>query len=125
MRGAARHRDIILIVEDDDDLRGALAAYLEGAGYTVVEAEDGKVALDQLRASRLFCLILLDLFMPVMNGWAFRAEQLRDPNVASIPVVVVSADTGTARKATALGAVGHLVKPVDFGRLLALVAQYC
>jgi CheY-like chemotaxis protein len=99
-------RDKILIVEDDDDLRGALAAYLEGAGYAVVEAEDGKVALDQLRASRLFCLILLDLFMP-------------------IPVVVVSADTGTARKATALGAVGHLVKPVDFGRLLALVAQYC
>jgi CheY-like chemotaxis protein len=115
----------ILVVEDDEDVRGALAAFLEGEGYRVVEAADGQQALERLRTPGSFCLILLDLFMPVMNGWAFRAEQLRDPELASIPVVVFSADAGTPQKAEQLGAAGHVVKPIDFERLLALVGQHC
>ena len=61
----------ILIVEDDSDVRESLAVFLEGEGYSVVEAEHGKEALRCLRSSTDFCLILLDLFMPVMNGWRF------------------------------------------------------
>src|SRR6266446_9079911 len=73
----------ILIVEDDADVRGALSAVLEGEGYRVVEAAHGQEALQHLRAdARGFCMILLDLWMPVMNGWEFRAEQLKDPTLA-------------------------------------------
>jgi CheY-like chemotaxis protein len=115
----------ILIVEDDSDVRGAMAALLEGEGYQVIEAEDGAAALRHLRSSEDVCLILLDLFMPVMNGWKFRDEQRRDPRIADIPVVVVSADAAAPQKAAALGAVDAMVKPSNFDRLLKLVAEYC
>jgi len=115
----------ILVVEDDADIRGALAAVLETSGYRVVEAENGKDALAHLRDPAVdVCLILLDLFMPVMNGWAFRAEQLRDPALATVPVVVVTADA-TAPSRGDLGATEYLTKPVDFDRLLAVVAEHC
>jgi CheY-like chemotaxis protein len=115
----------ILVVEDDHDVRGAVAALLEGEGYSVVEASHGEEALRHLRSSAPFCLILLDLYMPVMNGWRFRDEQLRDPTLAAIPVIVVSADAGTLDKAAALGAVEGMVKPIRFERLLELVAAHC
>jgi CheY-like chemotaxis protein len=123
MPGTA-HR--VLIVDDDDDVRGAFAAYLEGAGYGVVEAADGEEALRELHAApEAFCLIVLDLFMPNMNGSAFRAEQLGDPRLAAIPVVVISADSRTDQKAAALGAVAHLQKPVDMEALVSLVGTHC
>ena len=115
----------ILVVEDDPDIRDALAAVLETEGYDVAKASDGQEALGQLRTSATPSLILLDLYMPVMNGWAFRAEQLRDPKLASIPVVVVSADSRVANRAADLGAAGWVGKPIDFDRLLALVAIHC
>ena len=119
------HDKSILIVEDDDDVRESLAAFLEGEGYPVVEARDGAEALRQLRSSTEFCLILLDLFMPVMNGWSFRDEQLRDPTLAAVPVIVVSADVGAHEKAATLGAVDALVKPIHFDRLRVTVEQHC
>ena len=115
----------ILVVEDDQDVRDALATVLETEGYSVAKAADGQEALGQLRAASAPCVILLDLYMPVMNGWAFRDEQLRDPKLASIPVIVVSADTMVARRAADLGAAGYVGKPIDFDRLLALVATHC
>ena len=115
----------ILVVEDDPDTRDALAAVLETEGYDVAKASDGQEALGQLRTSATPSLILLDLYMPVMNGWAFRAEQLRDPKLASIPVVVLSADSRVANRAADLGAAGWVGKPIDFDRLLALVATHC
>jgi len=86
----------VLIVEDDADVRESLVAILESEGYRVLEAENGAVALDQLRRDVPVCLILLDLFMPTMNGWTFRDEQLRDPQLAPIPVIVISADAAAA-----------------------------
>ena len=120
------HGRRVLVVEDDADVRGALAAVLEVAGYQVVEAAHGGEALDHLRAaSKSFCMILLDLFMPTMNGWAFRAEQLRDPGLAAIPVVVISADARTEQKAGQLGALAHLKKPIDVDALVSLVDAHC
>ena len=119
------HAGSILIVEDDDDVREALAVYFELEGYSVVQAHDGAEALAALRTRTDICLILLDLFMPVMNGFEFRAEQLRDPALAEVPVVVVSADIATVQKAAALGAVDSIVKPIDFGRLRNTVEQHC
>lgn len=115
----------ILVVEDDQDVRESTAMILEAAGYRVVVAAHGEEALHRLRSSRPCCLILLDLYMPVMNGWAFRAEQLRDATLASIPVVVVSADGAVAQRAADLGAAGYVGKPIDFDRLLAVVAAHC
>jgi CheY-like chemotaxis protein len=116
----------VLIVEDEDDVRGAYAAFLEGAGYDVVEAADGLHALRELRAlPGEFCLILLDLFMPNMNGWTFRAEQLRDPGLATIPIVVVSADARIDQNAVQLGAIAHLQKPIDMDALVSLVDANC
>jgi CheY-like chemotaxis protein len=120
------HGRRVLVVEDDADLRGALAAVLEVEGYVVVEAAHGAQALEQLRAAAsTFCMILLDLFMPTMNGWAFRAEQMKDPDLAAIPVVVVSADATAATKARALGVVDYMTKPIDFDRLLSVVERHC
>ena len=123
-------RDTILVVEDDSDVRGALVALLEGAGYATVEAEHGGEALRLLRntstgSTSKVCLILLDLFMPEMNGWAFRTEQLNDPELAAIPVVVITADPGAAKRAMIPGVVASLTKPVEFDQLLRIVQRHC
>jgi CheY-like chemotaxis protein len=115
----------VLIVEDDSDTRAAVAALLESRGYRVAEAEDGVDALEHLRAPHCVCLIVLDLFMPRMNGWAFRQEQVQDPDLAAIPVVVVSADPAAARAAANLGVAATMAKPIDFDRLVEVVARYC
>jgi CheY-like chemotaxis protein len=121
----AHDKRSILIVEDDEDVRGALAAVLEEEGHTILEARHGEEALRILRAPSAVCLILLDLFMPTMNGWAFREEQRRDPALASIPVIVLSADGAAAKSTADLGVLDYMVKPVDFDRLLRLIKQHC
>jgi CheY-like chemotaxis protein len=114
----------ILIVEDDTDAREALALYLAAEGYPVLEAGDGREALERLRSSAV-CLILLDLMMPTMNGFDFRTEQLRHPELADIPVVVVTADANAQRRASALGVHGFMVKPIQVDRLLDYITRYC
>ena len=81
--------------------------------------------LRHLRHPPLPDLILLDLMMPVMNGWEFRERQIQDPSLKSIPVVVVSSDARLHQKAAAFGATDYLVKPVDFDDLLQAVQRYC
>ncbi len=115
----------MLLVEDDGDVREALAAVLEHEGYPVLEAQHGREALEKLRATDDVCLILLDLFMPTMNGWAFREAQMKDPAIADIPVVVVSAGADLARHVADMGVVASVPKPIDFDRLLDLVGRYC
>ena len=114
-----------MIVEDDPDTRAALAAFLETEGYAVAEAEHGLDALKQLRTLRDVGLIVLDLFMPTLNGLGFREEQMKDAGLSSIPVVVVSADGNVPQKAAAIGARDYLLKPIDLDTLLATVQRYC
>src|SRR6476646_6367807 len=78
----------ILIVDDDKDVRSALAELLEGEGYAVAGAHNGHEALQLMRAGLHPAVILLDLMMPVMDGWDFRSEQQRDPAFAGVPVVI-------------------------------------
>jgi CheY-like chemotaxis protein len=80
----------ILLVEDDELLRGAMQMVLEWEGYRVACAGDGRQALDYLRAGERPALILLDMMLPGLDGWQFRQEQRRDPGLAAVPVVVVS-----------------------------------
>jgi len=118
-------RQSVLVVEDEADVRESLAAVLEAEGYSVIEADNGETALRKLRDPASVCLILLDLFMPVMNGWTFRNEQLRDARLAPIPVVVITADASAARRAAGMGVVEAMTKPLDFERLLKLIAEHC
>jgi signal transduction histidine kinase len=113
---AARPR--ILVVEDDHDIGIALGELLGEQGYDVVTCEDGRRALEllQQRAAPAPDLIVLDLMMPVMDGWEFRQRQRENPEVAKIPVLAISADTSP--KAAAIHADAYLRKPVDGDHLL-------
>ncbi|HTM22199.1 MAG TPA: response regulator [Kofleriaceae bacterium] len=112
----------VLIVEDDDDISESMADLLEGEGYKVGRAADGAQALRLLRAAdgNRPGLILLDLMMPRMDGYQFRAEQRADPALAGIPVLVMSAAGDMEARAAELGAGGYLKKP--FRDLDAIVA---
>ena len=81
----------ILVVDDDVDLRRSLAEVLTEAGYAVSCARNGEEALRQLQTDRVPSAILLDLAMPVMDGWTFRERMRGDPRLADIPTVVISA----------------------------------
>jgi CheY-like chemotaxis protein len=115
----------ILVVDDDAAIREALTAVLEDEGYAVRTAANGRDALQLLRAGGPRpALILLDLTMPVMSGGEFREEQRRDPALAQIPVVVLSADRSVQAKAAAVQAQGYLAKPVEIDVLLETVSRY-
>jgi CheY-like chemotaxis protein len=111
----------ILVVEDDDDTREALVALLEINGFRAVPAGNGREALDYLNRAPAPDLIILDLWMPVMDGWQFRREQVSNPRFADVPVVVVTALSDQ----TDLDVNEVIIKPVDVNRLLTTVANYC
>jgi CheY-like chemotaxis protein len=112
---------LVLVVDDDAATRAALQAVLAAAGYRVACAADGREAIDYLGRAERPGLILLDLSMPVMDGWQFRVWQRQAPAWAPIPVVLVSAEADLARIATSLGVVGYFAKPIDFDGLLDAV----
>ena len=112
-------------MEDDLDLREALSEVLRDEGYNVAMAADGREALDCLRRQWRPSLILLDLTMPVMNGWQFRAEQRQDPALSGIPVVVLSAGDHLAEQMGPLGITDYVRKPIELSRLLRLIERYC
>jgi DNA-binding response OmpR family regulator len=108
------------VVDDDDMIREALQTALEDAGLAVRTAEDGQAALDTLDAWRPD-LILLDLMMPVMDGWAFREAQRARPAAARIPVIVLSAARGLDANAESLRAAKVIPKPFDLEEVIAAV----
>src|SRR5262245_15581342 len=115
----------ILVVDDDEDICELLGIVLRSQGYQVLVARDGAHALEVLREVRVPpFLILLDLRMPVMNGWQFRDQQLRDFRLASIPVVVMTADRSEAARTGVSGAAGFLAKPLQLQELRGMVARF-
>ena len=113
-----------MIVEDDPDTREMLERFLMLEGFNVRTAANGQLALQALEADGTPCVILLDLMMPVMNGWQFRQAQASDPKLARIPVVVVTA-AGSREDIPAIEADAWLSKPVDFDRLLDTINPLC
>jgi CheY-like chemotaxis protein len=112
----------ILLVEDDPWLREAMAEVLAERGYEVACAAHGREALNELGDLPTPSVILLDLAMPVMDGWEFRAEQRRDPRLAAIPIVVLSASIGVdAHAVERLSPAATLTKPFDLERLLEAI----
>jgi CheY-like chemotaxis protein len=117
--------EAVLVVEDNPDARETLLLALEQEGYPAVGAANGREALHYLGECPPPCLILLDLSMPVMDGWEFRKRQLQEPEWAAIPVVVLSALANHTERAAELGPVERLVKPVNFDTLLEKIQQLC
>lgn len=112
----------ILVVEDNKEIQDSLKIALEVEGYNVFTADNGKEALSALGKMPTPCLILLDLMMPVMNGWEFVEEVGKDLLLSSIPIVVVSAygdKRGTPKTE------GYIQKPVDLDALLNTVSKHC
>lgn len=110
----------VLVVDDDEGIREAIQSALEDEGYNVMTAANGKEALDAARAHRPRA-ILLDLMMPVMNGWEFFEEARCDPAIASIPVGILSAYADRAPK----GVAAVLRKPIELDWLFRVVRDLC
>ena len=124
-RALDTNRVHLLIVEDDEDTREALALLMRYEGFAVATAGGGAEALWQLRHGLRPSLILLDLNMPDKNGRQFRTEQILDPRLESIPVVTYSGDPDFYLASQEMGAVACLRKPVETSELIDIVRAQC
>ncbi len=114
----------LLVVDDDHDILLSLQDALETEGYRVATASTGREALERLKQGLHPDLILLDLMMPDISGWAFRAWQRSQAEFASIPVVVVSGQGLSGSEVARLGVEGYLPKPLELDHLLETVARF-
>jgi CheY-like chemotaxis protein len=112
----------VLIVEDDKSIQEILKESLEMEGYTVFTADNGQVGLEMLPTLPTPCLILLDLMMPVMNGWQFAENISKDMTLAAIPIVLVTAFEDRAKL---IPSKGIIKKPIDLDLLLNTVQHWC
>lgn len=119
-----RREVCVMVVDDDEAIRVTIAALLEEEGYSVVSATNGAEALDILRSFRPY-LILLDLSMPIMSGQQFRSRQLRDPLLAKIPTVVMTAADRVHDKTAGMRVTDTLAKPLKMQQLIDTVERFC
>ncbi len=117
--------DLILVIDDYADIREGIAVALGLEGYRVVTASNGLDALNKLYEGLRPCLIILDMMMPVMNGFAFRQAQLEDPQLAKIPLIAYSAITDPNETALDLRADAYLYKPSGMAEMTEIVQQFC
>ena len=116
---------LVLIVDDDNDIREAIRDLLAVEGYATAEARDGGAGLAYLRSHAPPGVILLDWNMAPVSGADFMSEFSRDATLAEIPVVLLTADARAETKARAFGLSTRLAKPIDADRLVAIAARYC
>jgi DNA-binding response OmpR family regulator len=114
----------IVVVDDDTDILESISIVLRGAGYDAQTASNGAHGLDIMRRTQP-CLVLLDLMMPGMNGWQFRAEQMREAAIATIPTVVMTGFPAAVENGATLCPAACLKKPIDLDDLLDTVARFC
>jgi CheY-like chemotaxis protein len=115
----------VLVVEDDEAIGEAISELLREDGFEALCVPNGSEALEFLRSGHDVRLIILDLTMPVMDGWQFREAQQREALLADIPLVICTADGRAAEKAEAMGAVAVLRKPLSAAELLTVVGRHC
>jgi DNA-binding response OmpR family regulator len=115
----------VLIVEDDEDIRADLAAILRIKGFDVSDVANGREALELMVDRGVPCVILLDLMMPVMNGWELRAALKADVRFSTVPVIVMTGAGRLEDTIASLDAVAVLAKPFELQRLIELVARFC
>jgi CheY-like chemotaxis protein len=122
---SSKGKGLVLVVDDDADIRDAIKDVLEDEGYRTAEAADGLEALNYLRVNPPPPLILLDWNMAPMNGPQFMTEFMKQPESSRVPVVLLTADPRGEEKARGNRFVGHLKKPVKLDDLFAIVEKYC
>jgi len=116
----------VLVVDDDDDFRDSVAQVLDEDGFAVLTASDGREAIEVLHsASTKPSVILLDMMMPVMDGWEFREAQRNDPELASIPVAVFSAQPNIEATARSIEAAACFRKPLSLDYLIDTLDSLC
>ena len=113
----------ILVVDDDQAIRETLCELLADEGHRAVGASNGQEALDLIRSDGHPCVILLDVMMPVMDGIAFRVQQLQDPALSTIPVAVITAAGQIA--AASMNVDAFLAKPLRIEHVLQVVQRFC
>ncbi|MCU1279154.1 MAG: hypothetical protein JWM53_2700 [bacterium] len=113
----------VLIVDDDEDIRDTIQSLLQLRGFTVDTAADGLSGLERMRRGPLPALVILDFMMPGMNGDEFLAAQMSDPQLAAVPVVLltVAGEAGGAARV----AIERIAKPIDLQLLFSTVARFC
>lgn len=114
---------VVLVVDDDFEVRDSLGDVLAEAGYQIVGAAHGGEALDLLHEGLRPLAIVLDVMMPVVDGVQFRLQQRREPDIADIPVIILSADRQVAGKAHELQALAYLAKPTRVEVILGLLEK--
>ena len=115
---------VVVVVEDDPDIREVLEEMLDAGGHHVLTASNGKEALEVLDRLASPCLVLLDLMMPVMSGFAFLEELQRRPDKDRVSVLLISANAQVEQTARGRGVVGFVKKPFDLDDVLALVDSH-
>jgi two-component system chemotaxis response regulator CheY len=124
--GEESHRECsLLVVDDEADTSAALAELLEEEGYSVQRASNGEEALALLHEGWVPALILLDLTMPVLDGRGFLKAVALEPDLAAIPVAIVTAAAVLDRLPSIRNDAGLFLKPIDTERLLRVVRRYC
>jgi CheY-like chemotaxis protein len=114
----------VVVIEDDADIREVVREVLSSEGYVVHAFENGKAALEGLKSCPKPCIILLDLMMPVMNGYEFlEARHTAGDQLLAVPIVIVSAFADGVKKEE--GVIGYVKKPMDVELLLRLISRYC
>ncbi len=121
---AETHRHAILLVEDYDDLRDAIVTYLDLAGFEARGAASGATALSLLSDGFRPCVVLLDLWLPDMDGWEVCSALQARPDTAGIPVVMVSGDTEVVRGRFGEGIAGSLPKPCEPEDVIAAITTH-
>ncbi len=115
---------MVVVVEDDPDIREVLQEMLDAGGHQVLTASNGREALEVLDRVASPCLVLLDLMMPVMSGFAFLEELRRRPDQARVSVLLISANAQVEQTARGSRVVGFVKKPFDLDDVLALVDSH-
>ena len=115
----------VLVVEDDPSTREVICHVLERETYRVTTADNGREALRLLQSEEHPCVILLDLFMPVLNGDEVCAELMKDPHLSKIPVIMISAQGSLEEERETPNIVAFFRKPFPFLRLLKMVEECC
>lgn len=114
----------ILLIDDEPDLRECIAELLEGEGYSVTQAENGKTALDLLKSGHTPKVIVLDYMMPVMDGKTFCEHAVKDNHINAIPIILLTAANVPPETTATMQVASQLEKPIDIDKFLKAVKVY-
>ena len=117
--------EVLLVIEDEGDVRNFVSRVLEMEGYQVIQTDNGETGLKLVREEATICLVLLDLHLPKMDGWSVLEQLKSSPELATIPVIIFTALAGEKphERALTMGAVDYLVKPLSAAQLRKAVSR--